>query len=291
MEAQSVVTGTPVNISRTTEKSTKRIHEIDFIRGFCMLLVFMDHIFWNLSYFGSIWSRTAGEASSIFKEIASSANFYWSSPYRALVRIFVLFAFLFVSGISTAFSKSNWKRAGYMLMFYFLIQLFTNLASPYWEEAFSSQSIINFNVIGVIAWSVLFYSFVQEKSWRSLVIAVLVLSIFYLIFLPLIYQDISNNHYASLYHINVWPLWSSLSSGSHESDYMPLFPYIILFFAGALFSRFFYIQRKSLFGEKKKWENPICFIGRHSLIFYLTHQLIFVGLFSLVGLLAGWGIS
>lgn len=279
-----------LKISRGKSDANKRIHEVDLIRGFCMLLVFMDHFFWNLTYFGGIWSSASSSAPDFFKGVFEAAKFYWDSPYRALVQFFVLCTFLFVSGISTAFSKSNWKRSGQMLAFYFILQLGTNLVAPYWREAIGSNSIINFNVLGVVAWSVLFYSFIQEKSWRSLVIVIFGLSIFYIFFLPAIHNDLIKNHYSALNYINVWPLWQGRSAG-YEADYMPLFPYIILFFIGALFSRFFYKDRKSLFGKMQGWERPICFIGRHSLIFYLTHQLIFVGLFALIGLMTGWGVS
>lgn len=280
-------------VVRDKSKVEKRIHEIDFIRGFCMLLVFMDHFFWNLTYFGSIWknSLTPGVA-SFFNQAHQNAEFYWDSPHRMLVRVLVLAIFIFVSGISTSFSKNNYKRAAQMLAFYFIIQIGTNLVNPYWTEAFgsNSQAIINFNVIGVVAWSVLFYSFVSEKSWRVLAVIVLTLGLFYIVFLPRIYEDIATNHSGDLYYMNVWPLWQSSRTATREADYMPLFPFIVIFFIGALFSRFAYAERKSHFGKMQVWEKPICFIGRHSLIFYLSHQLIFVGLFSLVGLLTGWGI-
>lgn len=288
MKSDSTAT---MKISRGKSGLNNRIHEIDLIRGLCMFLVFMDHFFWNLLNFGRIWSSPSSSAPDFFVNVYKAADFYWSSPYRVLVQIFVLCTFLFVSGISTAFSKSNWKRAGHMLAFYFIIQLGTNLIAPYWEESIGSSAIINFNVIGVVAWSVLFYSFIQEKSWRSLIVTIFILGIFYIVFLPAIYNDLYENHRSALTYINAWPLWQTNGSAAyHEADYMPLFPYIILFFIGALFSRFFYKERKSLFGRMQGWERPICFVGRHSLIFYLTHQIIFVGLFALVGLITGWGI-
>lgn len=280
----------PVKISRRKDSADKRIHEIDLIRGFCMLLVFMDHFFWNLFNFGRIWSSPSSSAPDFFKGVYDSALFYWQSSYRLLVQVLVLCTFLFVSGVSTSFSKSNWKRAGQMLAFFFLIQLGTNLVAPYWRQSLGSNGIINFNVIGVVAWSVLFYSFIQERSWKSLVIVIFILGGFYIHLLPNLYADLYENHRSALYYMNAWALWQG-PAGTYEADYMPLFPYIIMFFLGALFSRFFYKERKSLFGKMQAWERPICFIGRHSLVFYLTHQLIFVGLFSLIGLVTGWGIS
>lgn len=271
-------------LTRRSVAFDKRIHEIDLIRGICMILVFMDHLFWDMSHFFPVWAIKLNGTSWFLNEASRAADFYLTSPYRTLVRIIVLATFLFISGVSTAFSKSNWKRAGQMLGFYFVIQIATNLISPFWEGTFGSYCIINFNVIGVVAWSVLFYCFMQEKSWRYLAINILILALFFFIALPIIYQNVGGED------INVWPLWQSNHTEHYEADYMPLFPYIILFFLGALFAVFFYGKRVSLLKRKGAWEKPFCFIGRHSLIFYLTHQLLFVGLFSLIGLLTGWGL-
>lgn len=287
----NIVENQQTTLLRDKTRSEKRIHEIDFVRGFCMLLVFMDHLFWNFRYFGYMWSFSSSpDVAAFFTRASENAGFYWGHPFRSLVRVAVLFTFLFVSGISTAFSKNNYKRAAQMLVFYFVIQIGTNLINPYWVETFGSNALINFNVIGVVALSVLAYSFFHEKSWRSLVIITFLLGIFYLMVLPFIHKDLSTNHSGAFNYINVWPLWQSNNTMNHEADYMPLFPYIITFFLGALFSRFAYTKRKSYFGKMKFWEKPICFIGRHSLIFYLAHQIIFVGLFALVGTLTGWGI-
>ena len=68
-----------------------------------------------------------------------------------------------------------------------------------------------------------------------------------------------------------------------QGDYVPLFPYIVFFLFGTLFSLFFYREKKqSLFPKRGQWERPICFIGRHTLIIYLTHFFIIRGIFMVI---------
>ena len=50
----------------------KRIHEIDLFRGFLILLVIMDHLFWAFSYFGSRWFGSDSGFVQFF-------NWYWTS--------------------------------------------------------------------------------------------------------------------------------------------------------------------------------------------------------------------
>ena len=55
-----------------------RIHEIDFLRGFLMCLVVLDHIFNLLMSFNKGW---AGDAQTQpFYDIYKVAEFYWTNP-------------------------------------------------------------------------------------------------------------------------------------------------------------------------------------------------------------------
>ena len=72
-------------------------------------------------------------------------------------------------------------------------------------------------------------------------------------------------------------------------DWMPLFPYIIFYFMGTLFSHFFYVPtRQSLFKRRGNWERPFCFFGRHSLILYLAHQFVFTPIFMIITAILGY---
>ena len=86
----------------------KRIHEIDFLRGFLMVLVVLDHLFNLLMSFNRGWAGgreaiLSGNGIEPYNTIYSIAAFYWYNPARQVVRYICLGSFCFVSGISCAF--------------------------------------------------------------------------------------------------------------------------------------------------------------------------------------------
>jgi len=291
--------------TRKEGKFEKRIHEIDLLRGFSMLLVFFDHLMWNFSYYFSMWGGKCGNQALI--EIGKLANLYWTWSVRYIVQFVVLCLFVLLSGISTAFSRDNWKRSGQMTILWFLLFVGSNIVNAF----MNSGSVINFNVIGVIGFSVLFYCLVQKKSWKMLIACILICFLLYKMVIPWLFWETGDKAtlafplwsdwtYSKTYGTNFYnPKWlSEYNVGSVivngktylNADYMPLFPYIIAFFIGAFLAKTIYSSKKSLVKHRGEWERPICFIGRHSLIFYLTHQLVFMGIFMAIGAISGLGL-
>ena len=70
----------------------------------------------------------------------------------------------------------------------------------------------------------------------------------------------------------------------YVGDYLSLFPYVIALFLGVIFARKFYKNKSSL-TKKAAWERPICFLGRHTLIIYVAHEVIFTLIFMGIGAL------
>ena len=257
----------------------KRIHEIDFIRGVLMLLVVMDHIFNLLRSYNGGWA--GADHIQPFWGIYLVADFYWTNIARKIVRWFCLASFCFISGISCAFSKNNWKRAGQMIALWAIILVGSRILEACrvtynWQLGINSFAI-DFNIIGVLAWSTLIYCFVQEKNWKWL----LVIGIIGLLIHPVCVL-LSQTEWGKEAFVPM--LWEPSHALYPHADYMPLFPYLGFFFAGALLSKFTYsVERKSYF-KRHEFERPVCFIGRHSLIIYITHFLVLIGIFSFVGL-------
>lgn len=253
----------------------KRIHEIDFIRGFLIALVMFDHFMCDVMSYSPVWYEATvngGHAIQFLKIMADVSHFYWYCLGRDIIRFFALFGFTFISGISCAFSKNNWVRAGQMLAVFGVIAVGSNIldASGLFGDIVMR---IDFNVIGVLAWSTLFYCFAQNKTWRSILVGALISFLMFWVVGPYLY---SVPKIAAGYAPVFWEPTAS------QADWMPLFPYMCFFFLGALFSHFFYArQKKSLF-IRYNWERPLCFLGRHSLLFYLGHQAILVPIFVLL---------
>ena len=123
----------------------KRIHEIDFFRGFLIFLVVMDHLFLEFYHLYDF-----DHAIPFFK-------WYYFSDLRNFIQPVALMCFCFVSGISCAFSRNNWKRAIECLILWAVIAVGSNVFQilednkviPMIEPNFR----IDFNIIGVLGFS------------------------------------------------------------------------------------------------------------------------------------------
>ena len=274
----------------------KRIHEVDFIRGALMLLVIIDHIFLRFAMNGKAWFEYTDI--EFFKHFYLFFSFYWNSIARSIIRPMVLFGFTFISGISCAFSKDNWKRAGLMLLVYFGVMIVTNIM----DATLGPGNRIDFNVIGVLAVSTLVYCFFQKFSWKSLSSVVLIsclITIFVIpilltipkmtdAFVPFLWSPQSirvswNPDTLSFVYHSYPDAFETM--GIRIGDHMPLFPYMGFFFMGALVSSFIYVKKQSIFKHRYEFERPICFVGRHALWFYLGHQVIIFPIFWLLDLI------
>ena len=150
----------------------RRIHEIDFVRGLLMCLVIMDHLFNLMMSYTYSWAGP--EHLEPFWGMWHFFSYYWNSPIRAVVRYCVLAMFCFVSGVSSAFSRSNEKRTIEMIGIWFGVILVTNLLQLWYQSSGLNLGIqyfrVDFNILGVMAFSMLLYCLVQNKSRVWLVV-------------------------------------------------------------------------------------------------------------------------
>ena len=273
----------------------KRIHEIDFVRGVLMCLVIMDHLFNLLMSYNRTWM--GAEGLQPFKFFYDVFHFYWSWPYswgpniwginmslRMIVRYVALGGFCFLSGISSAFSRNNWKRAIEMIILWAIIFLGSNLLQLWYSNSNLNLGIetfrIDLNVIGVLAFSTLIYCFFQNKSWKVLAI---VAAVGLALHITVQICRMVNPHFGENIYFPF--LWKPSDWVAKQADYMPLVPYISFFFGGVILSRFTYSKNKVSYFKRHEWERPICFLGRHSLIVYASHFLLLMGIFALINLI------
>lgn len=258
----------------------KRVHEIDFARGILMILVLFDHF---LNRIMLDFRDLGGGFTSLANFVT---NWYWDTPLRYIVQPLALISFCFVSGISTGFSKNYWKRSIILVIFAVLLGFLSPLVG-----AFLGFGPIYFNIIGVLAICSITYCFVQKRSWKI----ILAMTLFFMLITLCVVVPILSDMYVKPW----WPyeynensifmgmfnplLFKPAAGAITQSDYMPLFPYIVFFFVGVLVSTFFYKDKQSICPDlKRDWERPICFIGRHSLWFYIGHQIVLMPIFALI---------
>lgn len=264
----------------------KRIHEIDLIRGLLIIIVVFDHLFWCLKNYGEIWFGQNHWVYQVF-------NFYWTSTARSIIQPLALGAFCFISGVSTAFSKNNWKRSTIMVIFWAIIALGSNIIQVILDTNGVVADIrVDFNIIGCLAFCNLIYCFIQKRSWKAVLAAILIAWLMSSFFIPSLRNGLYNviggrvgTRTGGVYNI---PNAYSVIFWEYpiQADYVPLFPYIVFFLFGALFSIFYYREkRQSLFPKRGEWERPFCFVGRHTLIIYLAHFLIVRGIFIIINLI------
>ena len=91
----------------------KRIFELDFLRGFCVLLMVIDHFMYDFAYFiSNIFNFNPGGLNN--PDWLNSLNKFsinwWNWDVRIIARFAVIFLFFLISGICTRFSKNNLKR-------------------------------------------------------------------------------------------------------------------------------------------------------------------------------------
>ena len=65
------------SISRKPSAFDKRIHEIDFLRGFLIMLVLMDHLFCHLWQYNLGWASTATHNVDFYLAIGHAFEWPW----------------------------------------------------------------------------------------------------------------------------------------------------------------------------------------------------------------------
>ena len=266
--------------------SGRRIWELDFLRGFTILLMCLDHFMFDLAYeFSPVWSAQGGAAAAIAKFACMwwDHGASWVGRTHDIVQVIAHCVFFGLCGGSTIFSRDNLTRTMKTLLAAAVITLGTYLAAVL--EIIAESDVITFGVLHMLSFATLIVSGVyalsrlaKEKGDLVFLIASAVLAgaIFLANYL------LSN---ASL-EPNQWVMW--LHEGFARpswmgGDYFPLFPYLGYAFAGAAVVTFLYAGGKSLLPKLNGgWNRPFRFMGRHTLLVVILHQVVNMLLLALV---------
>ena len=105
----------------------KRIWEIDAVRGFCVLLMLMDHTFANALMYGKKWYGFFLQSEEAMAGFARAARWYWSSTPRDIIHPIIVFLFyIFIADFLCGFSKNNPKTR----LLLSVISIFITILSP-----------------------------------------------------------------------------------------------------------------------------------------------------------------
>lgn len=240
-----------------TINDTKRIHSIDSLRGLAVLCMVIYHFIYDLTAMYGI----------------SDINLKNLYPFQQ----FICWSFIIISGISYNLS-SNSKYASLKIFFIALgLSIVTQIFAPDFE--------IKFGILHLLGSSGLILYFVTRGRAADFKISSLILSfVIFLIFWLL--DPWQYPFYDSLSAYNLYPLGYP-ADDFYSSDYFPLLPWFFLYVAGFQLGGIF-LKNKDLIKKYDFNIRPLSFLGRNSLIIYLLHQPILIGLIEIYLYLTGF---
>ncbi len=263
---------------------TKRIFELDTLRGIAVIAMIIDHFTYFLSeepyLFPSIFTNYDLINTPWFNSLVDFSLSFQMSAIREIGHFIFVSIFLLLAGISSSFSKNNFKRALKVGIAAGIITLVTICFSQITGENYN----IIFGILHLMALSILIFAIVQKifpNKWLYLTIGVFIVVWGFLI-----------NWYSSPYVEK--PTLSNiiliiLGYNVYGADHFGILPCTGVFFIGAFLGELLYPQRTTLLPKlDHSWHKPFSFIGRHALIFYLLHQVISAIIIGLLGFLAGY---
>jgi len=265
------------------KQSETRIWEVDFLRGFSIIMMVWDHFMYDLKSMPSWFSNFHEIDRPAIEWMVGFAQDYWYGDLRATFHyVFVAF-FLVVSGISFTFSRSNLRRGLKFLLFAILISLVT-----FGIDAVADLGIsVFFGIIHMFALGTLL-TWLLRKLWDNDVFllaigtAVVVFGLLY-----------GFGDAVAVYGQVTWQNFGSiiLGTGAFGADHFGLIPYSGVIMIGTVIGNQFYRSRRSLMPKLDgAWNRPFVYAGRHTLFIFVTHQIILSGLVFLIGYLAGYAI-
>jgi uncharacterized membrane protein len=232
-----------------------RIWEIDFLRGVSIILMVCYHLLFDL-----------GEFVGVKKFLGWSTDL--STTAWTIAQVFFAVLFVLLSGTSGTLSRSNIRRG--------LRLLAVSIAVSAATYVFDPASAVYFGILQCLAVSMLIYGAAFEKAgaitcaaWGAIVIGLGAA-------LPAMKQALALR--------SDWLLPFGIHSPTFSAfDYFPLIPWFGIFLVGAALGKSVYASRRSLL----PWRMPRTFVnlaGRHSLLIYIAHQPVIMGVLYALGL-------
>lgn len=218
----------------------ERIWEIDFIRVLAIALMIVGHFVFNLNF--------------VLGVEVNFASGFWYWYFKAWV------LFIFISGISTGFSRRVVQNAIKLLVVAVGISIVTYFAVG---EQYIRFGILHFLAVSMLLHLVLRRLNVWVLGFLAVVIALLT---------PIIRQTtVATGLLLPLGF--TYPGFTSL-------DYFPLFPHLLYYILGIIAYKLYYFKGRSLFKFSLQ-SRVIEKISRNSLLIYVLHQPVLFGLILL----------
>ena len=223
---------------------------IDALRGVAIVFMIAYHFSFDLNYHG--W---------IHQDFNHAA--FWLIARAAIVSLFLLLVGIsLVLNAQRTDSTSFWRRQGRLLAACVAVSLGSYLMFP---ESFIFFGILHFILIASLAGRLFL-----RLHYANLALSVLIVLSGWLYSNPL---------------FNTPPLqWLGfMTYKPFTEDYVPFFPWFGVVLAGIFIGQLIFIKpRPALMTAPRPGLQQLAFAGRHSLLIYLLHQPVLLGILTLV---------
>lgn len=268
-------------------KEKKRIFELDFLRGLAVIAMVIDHFTYlstmSIDMAPDLFTNYFGVHSKWFNYFLSLCLDFQNSFLRNAGHYVFVTIFLLLAGISSSFSKNNFKRSGKVLIGALLISLGMAIISLVIDDDY----YIIFGILHLIATSIFLFAVVQKlypNKWLYLGIGIILVAWGFIIKwyeAPYIYY-IHNLDFIKIIEV-------IMGYKVYGADHFGIIPCTGVFFIGAFLGETLYKNRKSLLPKlDHNWHKPFSYIGQHALIIYLLHQVVSIIIIGLTYFIAGY---
>ena len=247
-------------------KQKPRIHLIDELRGFAIFCMVFFHAFFTVGF--------------IFEAHWGQQLFYFFAPAEP----YFAGLFILISGVACNLSHSNLERGVKLALVALAVTLVTYLA----KDIIGEHNLITFGILHMLACCMLLYGLINKylklvPSWLGILLNVLLFVLTFQVAkgsigIPFLFTV---NLPGEWYSTSFLFMFGLTTKGFISSDYFPLLPWLFLFFAGTYLGRIG-IKRKFPKFMFRRYVPFFGFLGRHSLLIYLAHQPVIIGLCYLV---------
>ena len=252
------------------KQDKERIILFDILRGLFILLVMIDHFFYDAYFMYRKSFQTLA-----FQNLVAFGKVYYYSLYRTIIRPIGLFVFFCISGILTDFSRSNLFRAikyGIVALLIFVATFVFAIITNSYNCIITIGVMYVFTVCALVGWLL---KKITVPNFVLLIIG-LVLSGIGLIYYFGATDFLTDKLFFLLFNLEV--------GHNYSADYFSLLPFLGYFILGIYISRVFYKQKKAYITFNKPLKvvfSPFVFLGKTSLWWYLISQGAFVVFFEI----------
>ena len=237
-------------------KTHNRVYALDWFRGIAVLGMVFHHALVSVQMAGWMFGRNIPIA------------FLETDWFFVLQQIFVA-AFLLISGICTVYSRSVLRRGLIVSGAAAAVTLVTAHLMP----ALGIEGMqIHFGILHMFGASMLLYGlFTGKKRWVGALAGIALFALW--LYLTKAPQSILTDR--------IWLLLGFPYRGFYSADYYPLLPYFFAYLAGTFLGPMVKDRRFPQWFYRLRCR-PLEWVGRHSLIIYLLHQVVLFGISCLV---------